>query len=158
DFARAAPHAHDIRPRQSGYEVGEPWIDQGGYGHCHGRAGQPGCFLDDDQRVALIAEFQSNTALANHNYCQALLMLRMETIVEKEDDLSWLGTLLLDVVGMHVLAAALTALKNRQTLLQELGAQREVALTGARAMLVRVTPAQIDAVAKLGFDQGKKGA
>jgi len=158
DFARAAPHDHDIRSRQASYEVGEPWIDQGGHGHCHGRAGQPGCFLGDDQRAALIGEFQKHTAVASDNYCHALLMLRMETIVEKEDDLSWLGTLLLDVVGMHVLAAALTALKNRQTLLQELASQREVALTGARAMLVRVTPAQIDAVAKLGFDQGKKGA
>ena len=110
DFARAPAQPHDPT-RSSGYEVGEPWIDQGGHGLCHGRAGRPGCFLEDDQRAALITDLQQNVIIAAKNYQNALLSLRMDKLVEKEDDLSWVLMLALDLVGQHALATLTNVLR-----------------------------------------------
>lgn len=153
DFARAAPKEH-ASPKHGTYEVGEAFIDRGGRALCHGRKDQPGCFLDDDQRGTLIADFRELVGIARENYHTALTSLRMDKLVEKEEDLHWVVALALDLAGAHVLSMVTTALKRKSAGLARVATLGERDLSKAELMLSRVSSGQVDGLSKAAFARG----
>lgn len=154
DFARAETSEPDNRKRNLPYEVGEEFIDRGGHGRCHARVGQPGCFLGDEQRDALIHDFQDCVAVARENYKLALERLRVNELIAKEEDLSWVLSLALDLAGAHVLAAITGAIKRAAG-----PALARFKMSGQRRVLHRalaqITPERIESTTKAVFDPAK---
>jgi hypothetical protein len=174
DFARANTPEAVPGKRTNIYDTGEPWIDQGGHGHCHGRAEQPSCFLEDDQRDALIADFQRLVEKACTNYKLALQAIRVDQLISRDSDLNWLLSLALDLAGAQILGAltrtigkavgpmlseARTAAAPRTLAGRGAGMTFETSWrTRAEDMLAKVTPQKIEAVTKAGFDPAKAAA
>jgi hypothetical protein len=153
-------------------EVGNQWIDHGA--SCDGKdQNTQGCFLADAQRMRLIIEFKNRVQTAQTNYKLALTDLRVDKLMQKDDDLNWVLGLALDVVGAHFLSVALTALKNvRATGLRKLEAlaleagnrgQYESDAWAVRAenVLNMITPNSIQSYTTTGFGlaktSGRKG-
>ncbi len=153
DFSSASTK-DSTSTRDSPHDVGEAWIDHGS--RCDGQAGkEAGCFLDDNQRMRLVIEFRELVGMARSNYHTALTHLRMDKLVEKEEDLHWAVAFALDLAGAHVVSALTTALKHRSAGLAKAASLGQRDLSKVKSMLARVTPGQIDAIGKQGFDLGK---
>jgi hypothetical protein len=94
-------------------EVGDHWIDQGSA--CDGKDSKtPGCFLTDWQRLKLVVKLKLLIEKAVTNYKLALVELKFEELMKKADDIPWVLTLALELVGAHfikVIGKAAVALK-----------------------------------------------
>jgi hypothetical protein len=129
-----------------------------------------GCFLSDPQRLRLIIEFKDRVQTASTNYKDALLELRVDELMKKEDDLNWVLSLALDLAGAHLVVVAAKALKG----LKAAGAGKLADIadraayagtysdtswsTRADSALQVVTDARIDGMLKSGFAAAKKPA
>ncbi|MDB4956523.1 MAG: hypothetical protein JWO36_4092 [Myxococcales bacterium] len=148
-------------------QVGDAWIDHGAV--CDGRTDPAhGCFLHDPQRLRLIIDFKDRVQTAATNYKIALTQLRVDELVQKDDDLNWVLSLALDVIGAHFLSVATGALKNLKTSgasklesLAVLAAEQGEALgpwaSRAQTLLTMVDDKAIETYVKAGFDPIKKG-
>jgi hypothetical protein len=56
-----------------------------------------GCFMAPDQRTNFIIVLMDHIQTAQTNYKLALVELKVEKLVEKDDDLNWMVGLLLDL-------------------------------------------------------------
>jgi hypothetical protein len=168
-----APNIGSVAPGKinlvQGRDVGDQWIDHGAV--CDGKdMSTQGCFLSDLQRLRLIIEFKDRVQTASTNYKDALLELRVDELMKKEDDLNWVLSLALDLAGAHLVVVAAKALKG----LKAAGAAKladiadRAAYTGtysdtswstrADSALQVVTDARIDGMLKSGFAAAKKPA
>lgn len=167
----AAPSPDGVTPGKQNLiqtpMVGEQWIDHGAA--CDSKDDSTiGCFLEDAQRLRLIIEFKSRVTNAQTNYKLALEELRVDKLMQKDDDLNWVISLALDVVGAHFLSVTLTALKGART--SGLKKLEAMALDGARrgthdeeawtlkaeSMLHKVTDNSIQSYTTTGFTSAKK--
>lgn len=89
--------------------TGNTWIDNGAA--CDTKSGD-GCFLIASQRMRLMVELGERVMAAQTNYKLALVELRVDQLMKKEDDMNWVLGLALDVVGAHILRVGLDVLKN----------------------------------------------
>jgi hypothetical protein len=150
------------------YEVGDEYVDRDGV--CEGKSDSvAGCFLTDRKRDKLINKLLSYVQTAQTNYKAALLELKVEELVKKEEDLHWVLSLALDLAGLHLAAVLGRALKNVQALgaakltdLQILEAASgqfsdKSWISRADQLIARVTPARIDAVTKAGMTAAAGG-
>lgn len=127
------------------------------------------CFLDRESRTAMIEDYKRHVSDAHNAYERALLSIRIDQLVKKDDDLPWFITLVLEVASAEIvrtLTRTLTAVKADQltklTAAGKLGADaaRE-ATAGASAAYVSlslVSDGQLTAMCKGAFDVGKKSA
>jgi hypothetical protein len=110
DVGRVTPGKTTLQPTT---EVGDPWIDHGAV--CDGKdTATSGCLFTDWQRLKLIVDIKARVETAATNYKFALVELKMSELLKKEDDLPWVLSLALDMVGSHfikVLGKAAVALK-----------------------------------------------
>lgn len=76
-------------------------------------APQPGmrCFMTEGQRRDHIDKFHKRTMDAAQNYKDALQDLRVDALLEKEEDLSWIAAMVLDLATGHLSGAIGNALK-----------------------------------------------
>jgi hypothetical protein len=86
----------------SARDIGNAYIEHGAI--CDRAAGS-GCFLDKDQRRALVSAYQQRVLSAQNQYQHALADLRVDKLVEKDDDLWWVATFVLDLVGLAAVGA-----------------------------------------------------
>jgi hypothetical protein len=158
-------------PRRTGrgFEVGDPWIDQGGHGHCYGLPQTAGCFLPEDHRAALINEFRDNVLVAQHNYNLALAEIEVKELVTKPDDLPWFVGLALDAASMYLgYAFAGVVMKGLGPMLSGLEArawdhaQRGISdpswRVRAETALRQVTPRRVEGIANSALAPGKLAA
>lgn len=82
------------------------YVDDGAA--CDTRTG-PGCFLDEAQRGRLTEAFHGRVSGVERVYKDALMKCRIDELVAKDDDLPWVATVVLEVIGGHVLSAAVGA-------------------------------------------------
>jgi hypothetical protein len=136
---------------------------------CEGKGDSvPGCFMSDGQRGRLIELLIAEINTAQTNYKIALVELKVEKLIEKDDDLPWVIGLALDLVSAHLTSAAskaLNKLKNKRVArLEDMGidaARREGFDEGSKAQqmadaLDKVSDKSVETAAKAGFDLGKK--
>jgi hypothetical protein len=114
DVAKS-PDIGQMRPEKTtlvqSQQVGSQWIDHGAA--CDGKgATTAGCFLPDANRERLIIDFKVRVVRAATNYKFALTQLRFEELMQKEDDLNWVFSLALDLVGAHFITVAAKSLAN----------------------------------------------
>lgn len=150
------------------YEVGDEYVDYGGA--CEGKGDAVGCFLTDRQRDKLVSKLYHFVQTAQTNYKLALVELKIEELLKKEEDLHWLISLALDLAGAHLAVVLGRALKNVQAAgvakLAEL--QLNDAAHGqfsnsswvsrADQLIAQVSPSRIDSVAKAGMTAAGAGA
>ncbi|MEO8551353.1 MAG: hypothetical protein ABI678_15325 [Kofleriaceae bacterium] len=110
-------------------------IDTGAMGPCVDGPNGDTCFLSPTQRQALVTEYESAVGGARTSCVLALSDLRFEVMMRKDDDISFVSTLLLSIIGTIVetaLSAAISAaLKKAGSLMS--GAARVAAKAGASA-------------------------
>lgn len=102
----------DVKPGKTNLvqttEVGDQWIDHGAV--CDGKDNQtPGCFLENTQRMRLVIDFKDRVETASTNYKIALVELKLAELLKKDDDVSWVLSLALDLVGAHLIKVAAKA-------------------------------------------------
>lgn len=132
------------RPRTPSGPTGHPFIDQGA--KCEVDAGV-GCFLEKDQRERLTALFRERAMAAMTQYQLAITSVRMDKLVEKEEDLSWVVGLLLDLAGAHILSALASSLKR----VRKDGLSRLLAMDDFSAAIGTYTDAGWTATAQAGL-------
>jgi len=125
------PHVQDglgTKPKAtygpSSGPTGDDYVDRGAV--CDQHAG-PGCLLTKDQRQRLVMKFADRVNQTASNYNHGLADVKLDVVMEKEEDLSWVAVMLLDVATGYAAAAltsALTALKkNAASQLAEVAAE-----------------------------------
>lgn len=130
-----------------GAEVGSQWIDHNAV--CAGNdQSTAGCFLEDGQRQRLIISFMDRVQTARNNYKDALINLRVDELMKKDDDLHWVVSLALDVAGAHVLGMAVKALQAAKA--------ANVVKRGAETLIAAISDKTIEGFTKTGFDVAKK--
>lgn len=128
-------------------EVGSQWIDHDAV--CAGKDQKTaGCFLEDAQRQRLIIDFKDRVQTARNNYKDALISLRVDELMKKDDDLHWVVSLALDVAGAHVLGMAVKALQAAKA--------AGVAKRGAETLMAAISDKKLESYTKSGFDIAKK--
>lgn len=151
-------------------DVGNQWIDRGAA--CDGKGDSvTGCFMSDQQRQNLIIDFKDLVLGARENYKSALDELRVDLLVQKDDDLNWILSLVLDTASAHFVSIASKALqkvkakgvKAIEERLMDAAARSGIGddqkqLIAAEKMLHRVSDKSIETYTKQGFDLGKKEA
>ncbi|MEO7734843.1 MAG: hypothetical protein ABIY55_28060 [Kofleriaceae bacterium] len=89
-------------PRQYGAgPTGHPAIDQEPV--CDTAPAGEGCFLDAGKRVQAIAEFRGRVDRAFSAYLAALGSVKLDALLKKDEDLSWVASMVLDVISAHTL-------------------------------------------------------
>lgn len=163
DVANAAPEVGKQTQLQ-GFAMGDDYIDKGPA--CEAQDGPECLFKDDDQRERLIATITRLVLNAQRNYKDALLELKIGELLKKEDDLSWVALLAIDLLTAHLSTVVSTALKAVQakgvSRLNELGLRAATILGEdpgkwhhrAEAAIAMATPTRIDTVIKAGFAFG----
>ncbi len=146
-----APDIGKVAPGQTkgphGPEVGSPWIDHDLV--CAGKdKTTAGCFLEDGQRQRLTLSFLDRVQTARNNYKDALIELRVDELMKKDDDLHWVLSIALDVAGAHVLGMAMRALQTAKA--------ANVVKRGAETLIAAVSDKTIESLTKTGFDVAKK--
>lgn len=112
DDLSQSPDVGKVKPGKTNLvqttEVGDQWIDHGAV--CDGKDDKtPGCFLADTQRGRLIIDFKDRVETASANYKIALVELKLAELMKKDDDVSWVLSLALDLVGAHLVKVAAKA-------------------------------------------------
>ncbi len=137
---------------------------------CATKGDSPGCFMSAGQRsrfeMMLLDEIQS----AQTNYKLALFELKVDKLVEKDDDLNWVASMILDLATSHlstVFSGALKGLKGKAISgPEELGLGLDVEIAEppskwaqmATSAIDKVSDKSIETATKTGFDLGKKKA
>ncbi|MBL0213351.1 MAG: hypothetical protein IPQ07_05680 [Myxococcales bacterium] len=166
-FARGPDVASAVgahQPPVSQGPSGNTYVDQGGI--CEGKSGG-GCILNDQQRGRLSQLFFSRMTSAENNYKHAIANLRVDQLLKKEEDASWLVLLILDVVTFHLASSfrsGLTALKtDALSQIDQMGARlalrfEEVPLRAqlSREALKLAGPDEIKGVVKFAVDRAAK--
>lgn len=134
---------------------------------CATKGDNAGCFMSAGQRqrfeILLLDEIQT----AQTNYKLALVELKIDELVEKDDDLNWMASMLLDLATSHLSTVFSGALKNlkgkRMPNPDELGLGLDVEVQDvsqwsqmAANALGKVSDKSLETVTKAGFDQAKK--
>jgi hypothetical protein len=161
-----APNLGQIRPSKRNlvqtYDVGDEYVDNEAV--CEGKDDSvPGCFLTDRKRDKVINKLFLFVQTALTNYKLALVELKIDELLKKEEDLSWVLSLALDLAGAHFAIVLARALQN----VQKAGAKRieELILHAGAAgnfnekswlaradrMVASVTPGRIETLAKFGM-------
>jgi hypothetical protein len=151
------------------YTMGVAYVDDDA--RCAGKAdATPGCFLSDSQRARLIMLLVHEVSTAQTNYKFAIEELRVDHLIEKDDDLQWVIGLVLDVATAHVSAVASKALNrlknNAIDRVDQIGLQAgmhgefdESSSTERLASSLRaLNDKSVETAAKSGFDIAKKQA
>ncbi len=167
----AAPNVASAAPEvgkqtlPQGYQLGDDYIDNGLA--CEVGDG-PGCLWakDDRQRERLLTTITRLVLNAQRNYKDAILELKIGELLKKEEDLSWVALLAIDLLTAHLSTVVSTALKAVQakgvSRLNELGLRAATMLgedpgtwhRRAEAAIAMATPTRIDTVIKAGFAFG----
>ncbi len=87
--------------------TGDDYVDRGAV--CDQDAG-PGCLLTREQRLRLVMKFADRVNQAASNYNAGLQDVKLDVVMEKEEDLSWVAAMLLDVATGYATTALATAL------------------------------------------------
>jgi hypothetical protein len=74
-------------------------VDGAALGPCKGDSSGPGCLLDAGQRQALVILFDTAVAEAHSNCKDALVLLHVEQLIKKPDELPWYASLLLSAIA-----------------------------------------------------------
>lgn len=163
-----APQVEPQRTPGKSTQVGNSYVDHGPA--CAGLDGGSDCFLNDGQRNRLIQLYQGRVSAAQLAYTTALTDLRVDKLVEKDDDLSWVFELVIGLVSTHVTTALIKALgflrdgkaDNILWALKkadlQIDLQNPSAVTSIATAVSNVTDGQITSVVKAAVDQGKSGA
>ncbi len=122
-------------------------------GVCDNGSGAAGCWLDDIARGRLVTEYQGRVTRAMASYQAAITRETIDTLMEHDDDLFWVATLVLGVATEQIglaIGAALKTLRGRAT-----GAISDidtVAKMGSRkfALLDRIDSVSDDTIKTLG--------
>jgi hypothetical protein len=96
--------------------TGDAHIDHATTCDIHDRAA--GCFLDSIQRTRLVAAYQARVGRALSSYQEAITRETIDKLLEKDDDLVWIASLLIGVATDQIgtaIAAALKAIRGRVT-------------------------------------------
>jgi hypothetical protein len=107
---QARTDALDVKPTATigpSGPTGNKYIDSGAVCDRDG----PGCFLSSAQRARLITVFIGQVHGAASNCQVAISALQIEQLLKKDEDLSWLMDLVLEVVGGQVVKFATEAAK-----------------------------------------------
>lgn len=90
--------------------TGDPLLDEGP--KCTRDPGGSGCFLEPSQRLAILNAYQQRTQTAEIGYSSALSDMKLDAVVQKEEnDLPWIASLILDVIGAYGLSSLTKALQ-----------------------------------------------
>jgi hypothetical protein len=102
----------DLQPGRTP-TTGDGFIDHGAA--CDADEGAKGCFLLPAQRSRLIQTFQHRVLDASSRYQEAAQALRVDKLLQKDDDLHWVLQIVLDFAGSFIggrITQSLTGLKN----------------------------------------------
>jgi len=145
---------------QPSVAVGNAAIDSGP--SCEANPAASECFLVDKQRQRLEQWIMFRVGKAGENYKGALADLKVAELVKKPDDLGWVTSMVLDLIGGHLMVTVGAMLKGLRAAgiskLNDIGFYN--AMTGVedsvwqlRAMsaLHAVTPGAIDAASRSAF-------
>jgi len=99
----------DRRNLKQGYRIGHDHIDDGAA--CEAAPQGTGCFLSEKQRDRLIRDIGLLMADVKTNYKLAIVDLKITELLKKEEDLSWVVSLALDLAGAHLITVLGSALK-----------------------------------------------
>lgn len=146
--------------------TGVPLVDQGAA--CDRETGDSACMLNIQQRRDLLLLLMPRISDAGTNYKLAIQDLRIDQLLEEEEDLSWVASLVLDLAGAHIVgkfAAHLARLKKSS--LDQMGEllhraalfskQAPRATERAVAALSKLTDKDIESGVKAAMDLTKKG-
>jgi hypothetical protein len=115
---RYADHVHEPVPEPAPVQparaprVGDSYVDDGG--QCENQPGE-GCFLLPAQRSRLVQSFQHRVLDASSRYQEAAQALRVDKLLDKDDDLPWVLQMVLDFAGSFIgtrITQALTGLRS----------------------------------------------
>jgi len=145
---------------------GDTYIDH--HAFCERNVGHD-CFMNPESRTALIVDYKDLVVEAHDAYQRALLEIRMDELVKKDDDLPWFVTLMLDVVSAELLggltrtlkllkAETLAALTSAASLGADAARQATTQVSTAYVALSMLSDEQLSAMTKASFDAGKKAA
>lgn len=164
----ASGHAtNNDQVRTPGKTTGVEYIDNGAA--CSNNSGSANCFLTAGQRDRLIMMFIDEVSVAQTNYKLAIEELRVDKLVEKDDDLNWVIGLVLDLATSHfssITSKALNKMKNSAIKrAEDLGLDRIVhgdydisTQINVKSALTLISDKTVETTAKNGFDLGKKKA
>jgi hypothetical protein len=113
----AQQHAKDVTTDIGGHErtpgkttrvqgpgaTGDEYVDQGPYKG-------PDSFLTDGQRQRLTSAFQQRVLAAEGNYQHAAIDVRVDKLLEKDEDLNWMASMLIDLAFGFVVGQVAKAL------------------------------------------------
>lgn len=146
----------------SARDISNDYVEDGG--RCD-RDALSGCFLSASQRQRLVSEYQNRVLSAQLQYQLALTDVEIDKLVEKDADLSWVFSLLADLVGLTTIGALGKAikwlrdapLKNTVWALNaadvETGSQRII--TEADEMIGRISEKTVDGVVRTAVGTAK---
>jgi hypothetical protein len=87
------------KPKPIDY-FGVPYLDHGAA--CDNHQGTPNCFLSDAGRARVLGDFRSLCDKAGENYKFAVQELKMEILMQKDDELPWFVSLAIEAIATHV--------------------------------------------------------
>jgi hypothetical protein len=127
-----------------------------------------GCFMSPAQRSRFVVLLLDEIQTAQTNYKDALIELEVEKLIEKDDDLNWMASLVLDLATSHlstIFSGAIKGLKGTKVQSPaELGLGLDVSMPAdvskwseaANNALDKVSDKSIESTTKIGFDAAKK--
>jgi hypothetical protein len=148
-----------------GSPTGDEYIDH--HALCT-RTVREDCFLEAETRTALIEDYKRLVSDAHGAYQRALLSIRIDELVKKDEDLPWFVSLVLDVASAEILggltrtlkrlkAEQLAELTETATLRSPDAVRKATALASATYIgLSMLSDERLAALTKTAFDTGKK--
>lgn len=149
------------RTHEPKVRTGDDYIDRGAV--CDGAPESSTCFLEERQRSELIDRLQLDMANAAGNYKLALMASRINTLLKKEPDLSWITNLAIDLISgfmLGALAKCLGQLRERGIAalddLPDAGTYGPVKQNKKQELFAKLTDARIKDSTKRVLDPQKK--
>lgn len=91
------------KPKPSNFDPKHPpgmgAVDTAAMGPCKANPNAPGCFLDKDQRVALVILYEQHLGAVRENCKHAVSELKVEQFIKNTDELPWYVSLLVAAVA-----------------------------------------------------------
>lgn len=139
------------------YETGVAYADKGAA--CEVDSAAPGCFMTQRQRDRFDSLILKRVGDAQTNYKLALVEIKVDKLIEKDEDLNWVVGLLLDFAGAQLAGAAAKALiRLKSTPVSDaaaFGFEESVDPSGLSKAMEKVSDKTIVSSTKKGFDFAK---
>ncbi|MEJ7598454.1 MAG: hypothetical protein WKG01_11130 [Kofleriaceae bacterium] len=101
--------APDMAPGKQTLVQGQSGIDALDHGSvCDGRTADSECAYSADQRNLLIGLVNGRVRRCEMNIMLALTEVQITSMIEQDEDLGWLATLVLDLVGAHLISKVMS--------------------------------------------------